>query len=43
MKATKIAVFAISAAIAGVGGAILAGAAPANTSTFDLVPGSRCS
>ncbi len=36
---TKLAVFAISGAIAGVGGAVLSAAAPANLSTFDLVAG----
>ncbi|WP_426573978.1 ABC transporter permease [Aquihabitans sp. McL0605] len=39
VKATKIAVFAFSGAIAGVGGAIIAGSEPASSTTFGLVAG----
>jgi branched-chain amino acid transport system permease protein len=39
VNAAKVAVFALSAAIAGVGGAVLSGAEPANNSTFDFVAG----
>jgi branched-chain amino acid transport system permease protein len=39
VTAIKLSVFAISGFIAGVGGAVLSGASPANNSTFDFVSG----
>jgi branched-chain amino acid transport system permease protein len=39
VRSQKLAVFAVSAAIAGVGGAVLSAAEPANNGTFDFVAG----
>jgi branched-chain amino acid transport system permease protein len=39
VRAQKLAVFALSAAIAGIGGAVLSGSEPANSGTFDFVAG----